>query len=104
LFWHLRQQLNFDIWPLALAVFLIACAERGKLMDPNKSNWFTVFRIIFECTSAYSTIGLSLGSPNNNYSFSGEFGTVSKLIVSGLGVTLETKLIMLSGDTGHAAG
>jgi len=80
--WHIRRQLAFDIWPLTLAIFLIACAERGKLMDPNKSPWFTIFRIIFECTSAYSTIGLSLGTPNNNYSFAGEFGTVSKLIVS----------------------
>jgi Trk-type K+ transport system membrane component len=51
-------------------------------MDPEKSNWFTIFKIIFECTSAYSTIGLSLGTPNNNYSFCGEFGTASKLVVS----------------------
>jgi len=53
-------------------------------MDPEKSEWFTIFRIIFECTSAYSTIGLSLGTPNNNYSFCGEFGTASKLVVSPL--------------------
>ncbi|CAD6578645.1 MAG: hypothetical protein TREMPRED_002239 [Tremellales sp. Tagirdzhanova-0007] len=79
--WHVRRQLAFDIWPLALSIILIACAERGKLLDPSKSAWFTIFRIIFDCTSAYSTIGLSLGTPNNNYSFSGEFGTVSKLIV-----------------------
>jgi Trk-type K+ transport system membrane component len=51
-------------------------------MDPEKSDWFTIFRIIFECTSAYSTIGLSLGTPNNNWSFCGEFGTASKLVVS----------------------
>jgi len=51
-------------------------------MDPEKSDWFTIFKIIFECTSAYSTIGLSLGTPNNNYSFCGEFGSASKLVVS----------------------
>jgi Trk-type K+ transport system membrane component len=51
-------------------------------MDPEKSEWFTIFRIIFDCTSAYSTIGLSLGTPNNNWSFCGEFGTASKLVVS----------------------
>lgn len=51
-------------------------------MDPEKSEWFTIFKIIFECTSAYSTIGLSLGTPNNNWSFCGEFGTASKLVVS----------------------
>lgn len=51
-------------------------------MDPEKSQWFTIFKIIFECTSAYSTVGLSLGTPNNNWSFCGEFGTASKLVVS----------------------
>ena len=82
LVWHLRRQLAFDIWPLTVAIFLICVVERGQLMDPAKTVWFTVFRIIFECTSAYATIGLSLGTPNNNYSFAGEFSTLSKLIVS----------------------
>jgi Trk-type K+ transport system membrane component len=79
--WHLRRQLAFDIWPLTLAIFLICVVERGQLMDPDKMAWFTVFRVIFECTSAYATIGLSMGTPNNNYSFAGEFSTLSKLIV-----------------------
>jgi len=80
--WHLRRQLAFDIWPLAVAIFLICVAERGQLMDPEKTAWFTIFRVIFECTSAYATIGLSMGTPNNNYSFAGEFSTLSKFIVS----------------------
>lgn len=82
LVWHMRRQLAFDIWPLCLAIFGICIFERGKILDPEKASWFTIFRIIFECTSAYSTIGLSLGVPSNNYSFCGDFGTVSKLIVS----------------------
>ncbi|ORX34133.1 cation transport protein-domain-containing protein [Kockovaella imperatae] len=81
LWWHMRRQLAFDIWPLAVAIFTIACFERGKLLDPNRSAYFDIFRIIFECTSAYSTIGLSMGTPNNNFSFAGEFGTCSKLVV-----------------------
>ncbi|ODO07626.1 potassium ion transporter [Cryptococcus wingfieldii CBS 7118] len=81
LMWHMRKQLAFDMWPLAAAVLAICVFERGKIVDPEKSEWFTVFRILFECTSAYATIGLTLGTPNNNYAFSGEFGTVSKLIM-----------------------
>ncbi|WVW80474.1 hypothetical protein I302_102456 [Kwoniella bestiolae CBS 10118] len=81
LLWHMRKQLAFDIWPLAVAIFLICCFERGKLMDPEKYDWFTVFRILFECTSAYSVIGLSLGTPNNNFSFVGEFGYASKIVI-----------------------
>jgi hypothetical protein len=77
----MRRQLAFDIWPLCLAIFLICIFERGKIMNPETSDWFTIFKIIFECTSAYSTIGLSLGTPNNNWSFCGEFGTASKLVV-----------------------
>ena len=64
-----------------MAVILICIAERSQLVDPDKVAWFTIFRIIFECASAYSTIGLSMGTPNGNFSFSGEFGVVSKLIV-----------------------
>jgi len=80
--WHMRRQLAFDIWPLCLGIFLICMFERGKLLEPERETWFTIFRIIFDCTSAYSTIGLSLGTPNNNWSFCGEFGTASKLVVS----------------------
>ncbi|KAL7423539.1 hypothetical protein Q5752_001119 [Cryptotrichosporon argae] len=79
--WHVRRQLAFDIWPLALAIWVICMLERGKLLDPARSAWFTVFAIIFECVSAYSTIGLSLGVPGQNYSFSADLGTASKLVV-----------------------
>ena len=79
--WHVRRQLAFDIWPLALSIFLILIIERGKILDPDRSDWFDIFRVIFECTSAYATIGLSLGTPNNNYSFAGELSTLSKFIV-----------------------
>ncbi|WVQ85711.1 hypothetical protein IAT38_007877 [Cryptococcus sp. DSM 104549] len=81
LMWHMRRQLAFDVWPLAVAIFLISVFERGKILDPEKSTWFSIFRILFECTSAYSTIGLTLGTPNNNYAFSGEMGTASKLVM-----------------------
>lgn len=64
------------------AIFLICIAERNSLLDPAKENWFTLFRIIFECTSAYATIGLSTGVPYDNYSFVGGMRTLSKLIVS----------------------
>jgi hypothetical protein len=46
--WHMRRQLAFDIWPLALAIWAICCFERGKILNPETSGWFTVFRIIFE--------------------------------------------------------
>jgi hypothetical protein len=37
--------------------------------------------VLFEIVSAYGTVGLSLGYPGVNTSFSGQFRTLSKLII-----------------------
>jgi len=42
---------------------------------------FTLFSVLFECVSAYGTVGLSLGYPGLNTSFSGEFHVLSKLVI-----------------------
>ncbi|KIY48549.1 TrkH-domain-containing protein [Fistulina hepatica ATCC 64428] len=78
--WHLRRQLYIDIWWLVWGVFLVAIIERGPLMDENEK-WFDLFRVIFELVSAFGGIGLSLGTPLNNYSFSGALGPLSKLVI-----------------------
>jgi Trk-type K+ transport system membrane component len=39
------------------------------------------FSIAFEIVSAFAGIGLTLGLPTDNFSFSGEFRVLSKLIV-----------------------
>ncbi|GLB38209.1 putative cation transport protein [Lyophyllum shimeji] len=78
---HARRQLAFDMWWLAAAVFLICIIERHRLNDPSLSSWFNIFTVMFEVVSAYGTIGLSLGTPNNNFSFSGELKTLSKLVL-----------------------
>ncbi|KAI0317188.1 cation transport protein-domain-containing protein [Amylostereum chailletii] len=77
---HARKQLSFDMWWLGGAVFLVCIIERSKLSDANAS-WFDIFSIMFEIVSAYGTVGLSLGLPFANYSLSGEFRPLSKLIV-----------------------
>ncbi|OCH94151.1 TrkH-domain-containing protein [Obba rivulosa] len=79
--WHLRRQVAFDIWWLVCAIFLVCIIERGKIMDDVNAPWFNVFTIIFELVSAFGGIGLSLGIPTQNYSFSGAFGPLSKLVV-----------------------
>lgn len=42
---------------------------------------FTTFSVLFEVVSAYGNVGLSLGYPTINASMSGEFKTLSKLII-----------------------
>jgi len=79
--WHLRRQVAFDIWWLVVGIWLILILERGKIMDDVNAPWFNLFRIIFEMVSAFGGIGLTLGIPTENYSFSGAFTVTSKLVV-----------------------
>lgn len=77
---HLRRQLSFDLWFVFLGFFLIAIIEGGRLENTNDYA-FTLFSVLFEIVSAYGTVGLSLGYPGINASFSAEFKTLSKLII-----------------------
>ncbi|KAI0776245.1 cation transport protein-domain-containing protein [Trametes elegans] len=78
---HARKQLSFDMWWLAVALFLVCIIERKGLDDESNNNWFTIFTIVFELVSAYGTVGLSLGVPYDNFSFSGALRPLSKLII-----------------------
>lgn len=76
---HVRSQLSHDIWWMALAMFLIAVIEtKHSLLDPET---YSVFNIMFEVVSGYTNIGLSLGLPNQAYSFSGGLYTGSKVVM-----------------------
>ncbi|KAA1476458.1 hypothetical protein DENSPDRAFT_807240 [Dentipellis sp. KUC8613] len=78
---HARKQLAFDMWWLCLGLLLVCIVERGNINNPDNFSWFTIFNVVFELVSAYGTVGLSLGVPYANYSFSGAFSPLSKLIV-----------------------
>ena len=77
---HLRRQLSFDLWFVFLGFFLIAIVEGARLENTNDYA-FTLFSVLFEIVSAYGTVGLSLGYPGVNTSFSGQMKTLSKLII-----------------------
>jgi hypothetical protein len=76
---HLRRQLSFDLWYIFLGFFIISISEGPRIQsgDPN----FTMFTVLFEVVSAYGTVGLSLGYPGINASFSAEFGVIAKLVI-----------------------
>lgn len=102
---HLRNQLSFDLWFIFLGLFIICIAEGNKL--DNSNILFTVFTVMFEIISAYGTVGLSLGYPNINQSFSFEFTTVSKLVIiammirgrhRGLPYTLDRAIMLPDAD------
>ncbi|KAI0629974.1 TrkH-domain-containing protein [Trametes polyzona] len=102
---HARRQLSFDMWWLAVSLFLLCIIERANLTNPGKQSYFNIFALIFELVSAYGTVGLSLGIPGLNYSLSGDMHTLSKLIVCavmlrgrhrGLPVALDRAVLMPS--------
>jgi Trk-type K+ transport system membrane component len=77
---HLRKQLSFDLWFIFLGLFIIAIVEGHRLENTNEYA-FTLFSVLFEIVSAYGTVGLSLGYPTINASFSAEFKVISKLVI-----------------------
>ena len=77
---HLRRQLSFDLWYIFLGLFIIAIAE-GKNIQNTNDYAFTMYSVLFEIVSAYGTVGLSLGYPNVDTSFSAQFTVVSKLVI-----------------------
>ncbi|VEU19585.1 DEKNAAC100545 [Brettanomyces naardenensis] len=76
---HLRRQLSFDLWFIFVGLFIICVCENHHLRDGDYN--FQTFAILFEIVSAYGTVGLSLGYPNYDPSFSGKMTTLSKLVI-----------------------
>ncbi|EAW14885.1 potassium ion transporter [Aspergillus clavatus NRRL 1] len=77
---HLRRQLSFDLWYVFLGLFIIAIVEGPRLQAVNEYA-FQMWAVLFEIVSAYGTVGLSLGYPGVNTSFSGQFKVISKLVI-----------------------
>lgn len=106
---QLRAQLAHDLWWIVLAVFLIMVIEGSNFEDNPKV--FSVFNVIFETVSAYGCVGISVGLPDQAYSFSGALSTLSKLVLCavmirgrhrGLPVAID-KAILLPGEDSYEA-
>ncbi|KAL8691030.1 MAG: hypothetical protein Q9218_003652 [Villophora microphyllina] len=77
---HLMRQLGRDLWYIFLGLFAI-CVVEGRRLSNTNDYQFTIYSVLFEIVSAYGTVGLSLGYPNVNTSFSSQFKVLSKLII-----------------------
>lgn len=76
---QLRGQLAHDLWWIVLAILFINMIETSQFeRDPVN---FSVFNYIFEIISAYGCVGISVGVPDNAYSFCGAWHKASKLIL-----------------------
>ncbi|GAO46751.1 TrkH-domain-containing protein [Saitoella complicata NRRL Y-17804] len=108
---QLRAQLAHDLWWLALAVWLISIVEYQSFEDQPAN--FSIFNVIFEVVSAYGTVGLSVGFPNVDYSFSGALKPLSKLIMCavmlrgrhrGLPVAIDRAVLLKGEDVEEGEG
>jgi len=76
---QLRGQLAHDLWWIVLAVLFITITETAQFeADPVD---YSVFNVVFEVISAYGCVGISVGLPGKDYSFSGGWHVLSKLIL-----------------------
>lgn len=104
---QIHGQLAHDAWWLVLAILVIVTIETSNfLADPIT---FSVFNVIFEVVSAYGCVGISVGLPNESYSFSGSWHVASKLVLCavllrgrhrGLPVALD-RAVRLPGEQLH---
>ncbi|KAI1761151.1 TrkH-domain-containing protein [Hypoxylon sp. FL1150] len=76
---QIRGQLSHDLWWLVLAVLLIMIIETKHFIEDPVT--FSVFNTVFEVVSAYGCVGISIGLPTANYSFSGGLYPGSKLVL-----------------------
>lgn len=101
---QIQRQLGHDLWFVIGCMILIVWIETDSYeKDPIT---YSIFSIIFEVVSAYGCVGLSIGLPNQSYSFCGAWHASGKLLLCalmlrgrhrGLPVTID-KAIQLPGD------
>ena len=79
---QIQRQLGHDLWFVIACMILVVWIETDSYeKDPVN---YSIFNIIFEVVSAYGCVGLSIGLPNKNYSFCGQWHTPAKLILCAL--------------------
>ncbi len=79
---QIQRQLGHDIWFVIVCMILIVWIETASYeRDPIS---FSTFSIIFEVMSAYGCVGLSIGLPDQAYSFCGAWRAPGKLILCAL--------------------
>jgi len=79
---QVRRQLGHDMWFIVVCMILIVWIETDSYnRDPLT---FSTFSIIFEVIAAYGCVGLSIGLPDQAYSFCGAWRASGKLILCAL--------------------
>lgn len=79
---QVQRQLGHDMWFIIVCMIIIVWIETDSYeRDPLT---YSTFSIIFEVVSAYGCVGLSIGLPDQAYSFCGAWHASGKLILCAL--------------------
>ncbi|RYY36391.1 hypothetical protein EON62_01785, partial [archaeon] len=78
---HMRNVMSRDLLWLFFALFIMCICESNKIRTTPYPQNMSIFGILFELSSAYGTVGLTLGYPGTAPSLSGQFTILSKLII-----------------------
>ena len=76
---QIRGQLAHDLWWLVLPLLLIMIIETDHFLEQPLA--YSVFNVLMEVVSAYGCVGLSVGIPDNSYSFAGGWHRGSKFVL-----------------------
>ncbi|KAK7413590.1 hypothetical protein QQX98_007525 [Neonectria punicea] len=76
---QIRGQLAHDLWWLVVPLLIIMIIETDHFLDRPLA--YSIFNVLFEVVSAYGCVGLSIGFPNANFSFSGGMHNGSKIVL-----------------------
>ncbi|KAH7133434.1 cation transport protein-domain-containing protein [Dactylonectria estremocensis] len=76
---QIRGQLAHDLWWLVVPLLIIMIIETDHFLDQPLA--YSIFNVLFEVVSAYGCVGLSIGLPGANYSFSGGMHPGSKVVL-----------------------
>jgi hypothetical protein len=83
-FWFRRRDflLKQALVLYGLMVFIAVVEDKKFRTDSN----FTLFNLMFECSSAYGSVGLSLGYPGTVTSFVAQFTIFGKLLMGAISI------------------
>lgn len=70
-----------DLTLLTIALLVITISESDNIRNTTAPQYMSIFGILFEISSAFGTVGLTLGFPNSPVSLAAQMNTFSKLVL-----------------------
>jgi hypothetical protein len=66
---------------LFMMLLVITISDTNNIRDNAHPTYFNIFAVLFELSSAFGGVSLSIGYPGSSLSLSGQFNTFSKLVL-----------------------